>query len=124
MIVSSWRSHAHRTPSPTFLHNPTTAPSYPATPPIPDIVPTAPARHQRTSHTPLVPPGPPQTHTSPGGPHAHPPAAPLLDALGVTIHLDDGQQRAEAIVIGKVVDLAADDTRHESLVIGEPSSTS
>lgn len=44
------------------------------------------------------------------------PAGQLLDALGVTITLADGQQLVEAVVVGKAIGFG--DERSTSLVIG------
>lgn len=43
---------------------------------------------------------------------------PVLDALGVHLHLEDGQQLVEAMVIGKVVDFGEDRRVGTSMVIG------
>jgi hypothetical protein len=43
------------------------------------------------------------------------PAGPMLDALGVTLDLDEGQQLTEAFVIGKVSDFESGGT---GLVLG------
>ena len=43
------------------------------------------------------------------------PAGPLLDALGVTVEIEDSQRLVEAVVIGKIFDLERDVT---GLVIG------
>jgi hypothetical protein len=47
------------------------------------------------------------------------PAGQLLDALGVTITLADGQQLVEAVVVGKAIGFG--DERSTSLVIGSSS---
>jgi len=46
------------------------------------------------------------------------PIGPLLDALGVRISLDEGQQLVEALVIGKVVDFEADRRVATSMILG------
>lgn len=45
------------------------------------------------------------------------PAGQLLDALGVTIALADGQQLVEAVVVGKAIGFN-EDSRGTSLIIG------
>ncbi len=45
------------------------------------------------------------------------PAGPLLDALGVTIDLDEHQQLTDVMIIGRVLDFA-DDGSGTALVIG------
>ena len=45
-------------------------------------------------------------------------AGQLLDALGVTIALAEGQQLVEAVVVGKAISFADDDARGTSLVLG------
>ncbi len=45
------------------------------------------------------------------------PAGPLLDALGVTINLDEHQQLTDVMVVGRVSDFA-DDGSGTALVIG------
>lgn len=53
-----------------------------------------------------------------GEPRTGAPIGPLLDALGVRIRLDDGQQLVEAMVIGKVVDFRIERRIATSMIIG------
>jgi len=48
-------------------------------------------------------------------------AGPLLDALGVTLDLEDGQQLTEAIILGKVIDFTDDEPGRAGLIISKSS---
>lgn len=46
------------------------------------------------------------------------PVGPMLDALGMRVHLDEGQHLVEAILIAKVIDIRASPREGTSMVIG------
>lgn len=46
------------------------------------------------------------------------PAAPIVESLGVTLDLEDGQHVVSLVVVGKVVDFDSEDAR-PALILGK-----